>query len=221
MIDRSPTMEEADQKAVTVPRWRIAVRQAVILAVMMFASLGCYLAVENWRGPGTTIVTQTEWDRAIPFNHYWVWVYLFPYLIGPILVGLLRPATFAWFIRCGLTTVIVSLLIFIALPTKTVRPDASGIGAGFTADIYRNMTQTDYYGGNAAPSLHVSLTCLLALALFCDFPRWRLPTILGIGIVWLSTLLTHQHHLIDVATGILLALVVGAVFRKRLASGAA
>ena len=58
---------------------------------------------------------------------------------------------------------------------------------------------------NAAPSLHVSLTCLLAWALVRDFRQWWPMTMLGVGVVWLSTLYTRQHHLLDVASGILLA----------------
>src|SRR5262245_12272013 len=73
--------------------------QAVILAVIMFASLGCYLLVLKWRGPaGEASVTHTEWDDAFPFRPGWVWVYLFPYLIGPGLVGMLSRDTFAWYV---------------------------------------------------------------------------------------------------------------------------
>jgi membrane-associated phospholipid phosphatase len=97
------------------------------------------------------------------------------------------------------------------LPTRTVRPDLAGLGDGATADAYRNMVAVDGPAANAAPSLHVSLTCLLAWALLRDFPRWWLITSAGIGLVWLSTLLTRQHHLLDVASGVLLASLVALV----------
>jgi hypothetical protein len=189
------------------PALRRGIRQALILIVIMLTSLGCYLAVEWWRGPSASIITQTEWDRSIPFWPGWVWLYLFPYLIGPVVVGLLSPETFAWYVRRGIPLVATSLLIFILVPTRTVRPDATGIGDGITADLYRNIAAVDGPAANAAPSLHVSLTCLLAVALFIDFPRWRVVSLLGVSVVWLSTLLTHQHHLIDVVSGITLALV--------------
>jgi membrane-associated phospholipid phosphatase len=102
----------------------------------------------------------------------------------------------------------LSLLIFVLLPTRTVRPDTTDLGSGVTADLYRNMIAIDGPAANAAPSLHVSLTCLLAWALCRDFPRWSLISVGLVGLVWLSTLLTRQHHLIDVATGILLATLV-------------
>lgn len=197
------------EPALLVPsRIRVGIRQAVVLFVVTFASLTLYLSVEYWRGASATVITQTAWDRAIPFYHGWVWVYLFPYVLAPVIAAMLHPVTFDWFVRRGILVVLVSLAIFAAVPTRTVRPDRALVGEGVTGDLYRSMADWDEPGANAAPSLHVSLTCLFALALLRDFPRWRVVSITGILVVWVSTLLTHQHHLIDVGTGIALALLV-------------
>jgi hypothetical protein len=132
-----------------------------------------------------------------------------PYLIGPVVLGLARASTFRWYVSRGLVVVGLSLLIFILVPTQVApRPSAHGLGSGVTAFMYENMVAIDEPPANAAPSLHVSLTCLLGLALCRDFPKWWPVTALGVGLVWLATLLTRQHHLIDVASGILLAAVV-------------
>lgn len=202
-----PALPKDEPIAPPASRWRTGVRQALILSAIMMTSLGLYLSVEWLFGVSAQISTQTEWDKSIPFYPSWVWVYLFPYLIGPVVVGMLRPTTFAFFVRRGIPLVLVSLLIFIVLPTHTVRPDRAGLDDSLTSEMYRNMADTDGPAANAAPSLHVSLTCLLALCLLWDYPRWWFVSLPGIGIVWLSTLLTHQHHLIDVGTGILLALL--------------
>lgn len=179
-------------------------RQAVILPAVMLLSLGGYMTVLWWRGPSAVIVTQTAWDRVIPFCPGWVWVYLAPYIFAPALAACLSARQFAWYIRRGLCVVAISLTIFAIVPTKTIRRPIDGIGTGPTADLYRRMIALDGPAANAAPSLHVSLTCLLGIALFLDFPR-LLPVIgVGVGVVWLSTLLTQQHHLIDVATGAIL-----------------
>jgi len=184
------------------------IRQALLLVAIMLGSLGLYLIVLWWRGPHATLVTWTPCDEWLPFRPEWVWVYLLPYLVGPVAVGLLTRETFAWFVRRGLVLVATSVMIFIAVPTRTVRPDLSGLDSGATGELYRNMIAIDGPAANAAPSLHVSLTCLLAWALLRDYPRWWPITLLGIGAVWLSTLFTRQHHLIDVASGVLLASVV-------------
>lgn len=191
--------------------WGRFLRQALILIAMMLASLGLYLTVEWTRGRDATIVTQIEWDRYIPLRIEWVWVYMIPYLIGPGFVGILSPATFRWYIRRGIILVVVSCMIFAVLPTKTVRPTVGDLGPGLTADLYRNMIEVDGPAANAAPSLHVSLTCLLFWALYRDFRRWWPIALAGVAVVWLSTLLTHQHHIIDVATGILLACLVARI----------
>src|SRR5436190_1727111 len=80
------------------------IRQAVVLAVIMMSSLGGYLTVLCWRGhDGKDRVTHTAWDEFFPFLPGWVWVYLFPYVIGPIVIGALRAPIFGWSVRsaCG------------------------------------------------------------------------------------------------------------------------
>jgi membrane-associated phospholipid phosphatase len=190
--------------------WKRGIRQALTLAAIMFTSLGLYLTVLKWRGwKGYNHRTYVEEvDELFPFRPGWVWVYLIPYLVGPVVVGLLSRKTFAWFVGRGLILVGVSLLIFIVYPTQTVRVTAPDLGDSLTGWLYRNMIAIDEPPANAAPSLHVSLTCLLALALLRDFPRWRLFSLGGAVLVWLSTLYTRQHHVIDVVTGVLLAVVV-------------
>jgi membrane-associated phospholipid phosphatase len=194
------------------------IRQAVTLAVVMVGSLSLYLIVLYWRGRHAEIVTRLAWDEWVPFYPAWVWVYLIPYLVGPVLAGLMTPATFWWYIRRGLPVVFVSVAIFAAWPTRTVRQTdevIQGLGDGLTAQVYRNMVGLDEAGGNAAPSLHVSLTCLLALALARDFPRAWPVWFGGALLVWLATLFTWQHHLLDVLTGALLALAFGLVPGRR------
>jgi len=82
------------------------------------------------------------------------------------------------------------------------------LGEGLTAQLYKMIVEVDEPPANAAPSLHVSLTFLLALAFMRDFPRWTWLAACAVVLVWLATLFTRQHHLIDVAGGILLALLV-------------
>jgi hypothetical protein len=185
------------------------VRQTVLAAVIMGLSFSSYWAVLKWRGPSAALATRLDGEDAwIAFHPGWVYVYLIPYLIGPPLLGLLRRETFAWYVRRGLLAMAVSLLVFVFLPTKTIRPppqQVDALGDGLTAEVYRNMVGIDDPPANAAPSLHVSLSCLLAFALIRDFPRWWWAAVAGIGLVWLATLFTWQHHLIDIATGALLA----------------
>jgi membrane-associated phospholipid phosphatase len=192
--------------------WTLArgIRQAVVIAIIMFSALGLYLVVLKWRGwAGHNHITYLEeLDELFPFRPGWVWVYLIPYLIGPVMVGLLSSDSFYWFVRRGLILIGITLTIFILYPTQTrPRPPAQP-GDGPTARLYHNMIKIDDPPANAAPSLHVSLTCLLAWTLVRDYPRWWLPSFAASVVVWLATLFTRQHHVLDVVTGALLACVL-------------
>jgi len=191
--------------------------QALGLAVIMTASLGGYLLVLKWRGGAARFCTQTPWDESIPLQPAWVWVYLLPYLIGPLVMGLVRPETFRWYIKRGLMVVALSLIIFICVPTKIADRATDIADSSLTGVLYTQMVTIDEPPANAAPSLHVSLTFLLALALWRDFPKWWPVTAVGVILVWLATLFTHQHHLLDVATGILLASLVCWLWPERFA----
>lgn len=59
---------------------------------------------------------------------------------------------------------------------------------------------------NLVPSLHVAMSCL-CLSIYAGHVGMAGKTLLGAwaGAIALSTLLTHQHHLLDVATGLALA----------------
>jgi membrane-associated phospholipid phosphatase len=191
--------------------WRRFLWQALGLGALMFASLGMYLAVLNWRGhAGKDNVTWVEWDEVVPYQPGWVWTYLIPYIIGPCLVGVMRAQTFRWFVPRALAVVFLSLAVFIVFPTQTAPrpPIPSDMADGPTRQLYRWMIEVDEPPANAAPSLHVSLTCLLMLALLRDFPRAWPVWVVGTLIVWLATLYTRQHHIIDVVTGALLCVAV-------------
>lgn len=195
--------------------WKGAIRQVIVLTVIMLASLGGYLLVLKTRGPAALVTTYMPLDEMVPFEPAWVWVYLIPYLLGPLAFGLMRPATFRWYISRGLALVGISLVVFATVPTQTASRPTPNLGNGLTAKLYKDMVEIDEPPANAAPSLHVSLTFLLALALLRDFPRaWWLfcPAVL---VVWLATLFTRQHHLIDVVSGAALAGVVVACWPKR------
>jgi membrane-associated phospholipid phosphatase len=187
-------------------RLRSILWQGLQGAAALGVAFVAYWVVLRWRGQAAAIETQTAWDRAIPFWPAWLYVYLAPYPIAPLLMGLMRRQTFLWLIGRGLIVLIVSLVVFVALPTRTVRPTAHA-GDGFTGAYYRSMTAIDEPPANAAPSLHISLTGLLALALLRDFRRWSPVILTGTALVWLATLFTWQHHLIDVLTGAVLCAV--------------
>jgi membrane-associated phospholipid phosphatase len=195
------------------PTFKRGVFQAVLVGAIMYSALGLYLVVLRWRGAAATFITATSLDELLPFWPSWVWIYLLPYITAPILIGFLTPVTFAWYIRRGLVVIALTLVIFVIYPTQIDGTHRGAFtGSGVTASMYKNMIEIDDPPANAAPSLHVSLTFLLVLALWRDFPRWWAVWVGLAGLVWLSTLVTRQHHFIDVLSGILLACAVTILF---------
>src|SRR5262249_60047 len=81
------------------PSFRQRLTQAAIGTFILVAGLGSYLAVLKWRGPAARIVTQTSWDLLIAFQPGWLWVYVAPYPLAPVILGMMRRSTFHWFIK--------------------------------------------------------------------------------------------------------------------------
>lgn len=214
----SPSLMQPSATTSTRRSWKGRLWQVAILTLMMVASFSGYLLVLKWRGPDAKIVTHIPLDELIPFQPDWVWVYLIPYLLGPIVIGLVNRDTFHWYLKRGLVVVGLTLLIFIACPTQTVSRSSSELGDTPTGWLYRMMVEVDDPPANAAPSLHVSLTLLLGMALVRDSPRWWPVAATGISLVWLATLFTRQHHLIDVGTGALMAVLVVGLWPRRIGS---
>src|SRR2546425_2586026 len=131
-----PPHEKSDATS-ELPTLRRFLTQAVTLAAIMMSSLGCYLLVLYWRGKDAQLVTHIAWDDVVPFQPAWVWAYLIPYLIGPIVIGLMTPATFGWYVKRGLVVVGLTLSFFILVPTKTQERPETHLGDGPTAKLYQ------------------------------------------------------------------------------------
>ncbi len=88
----------------------------------------------------TRICTQTVWDEWIPLQPGWVWVYLLPYLVGPLVIGFVRPETFRWYIKRGLVVAGLSLICFILVPTKIADRSSDHVES---AEPYRNSLRAN------------------------------------------------------------------------------
>jgi len=72
---------------------------------------------------------------------------------------------------------------------------------------------------NAAPSFHVIYTSTILLALMdVATPRLRILYVLWLVVVCASTVLTHRHHLLDVAGGIAITLAARRLRLRRAAA---
>ena len=118
-----------------------------------------------------------------------------------------RAGSFAPPLRCSHSSSGIAGIGFLFIPADLAYPPVTETELGRWATLYHiadalNLTY------NLVPSLHVALTvgCVAAFS--------TRTGALGKVLLWswaaaiaLSTLLTHQHHIVDVVTGWLLALL--------------
>jgi hypothetical protein len=143
-------------------------------------------------------------DRSIPFLPWTALIYL---TITPLLC--LAPFIFRTPARLVPLVITMSLEVAFAGIVFCVFPVALSFPAhevaGIVGVFYRladdiNLTY------NCVPSLHVAFAVAAAWAYRRrDKPAWTWFVTLWSGAIVLSTTLSHQHHIVDVATGALLA----------------
>jgi membrane-associated phospholipid phosphatase len=189
-----------------------AARAAVSLSVLFLVAYGTTNRLTAWRSEVRSCYF--EWERALPFV---------PLLIVPYLLidGLFLAAPFLCRDQRELRTLtrrITCAILgagscFLLLPLRFAfeRPQTAG-WLGVLFDAFRTLDQPY----NQFPSLHVAF-CVILGRLYGQHTRsWRrLGVCLGFSLIGLSTVLTYQHHVIDVAGGLTLGCLCCWVIRER------
>ncbi len=146
-----------------------------------------------------------EWELSIPFVPAMIYVYasiLVLFLLPPVLLS--RHA-FAALARAMAVVILVAAAAFLLLPAEPGFQRPAQV-PGYDA-VYQTLYALDQ-PYNLVPSLHIACAALCIAALLHAGPRTviRLGLMLWAGLLSVSVLLVHQHHLLDVVTGWLLGL---------------
>lgn len=155
-------------------------------------------------------------ELSIPFVPGFVWVYLSMYALFVLPGFLLAPAQLAPLAKRLIAGTLLSGVVFLLVPThlgfpREVPPDP------VQAAIYARIFSLDL-PHNMAPSLHVvwSALFLAALSRAASSRGARLLFFAWLVLIAASTVLVHQHHLVDVFSGLgLAAFLHGRSFRER------
>lgn len=146
-----------------------------------------------------------EWELSAPFIPEFIWIYMSFYILFILPPLFLNESGLRALGKQLTQGSLLAGVIFLALPAKLgfIRtiPEDPRLGAIFSAIF--NLDRPH----NLVPSLHVVFSALLLWSLrdvlrasvaklFCDF--W-------LAAICLSTVLVHQHHVLDVITGLLLS----------------
>jgi membrane-associated phospholipid phosphatase len=171
---------------------------------------------------GTSLLASLRGAHPGPYFHFELYVPFVPsmaalYLTVPLILLLTPFILRTWrdltpfFLTLTVETLVAGLC-FLLLPFAQAYPPR--VASGFWGGFFRlaDVLNLEY---NEVPSLHIAFAITAALV----FGRRRGPLGRILFAIWavavaVSTLLIHEHHLLDVASGVLLAAaVIAAVHR--------
>lgn len=184
----------------------VIIRQIIILIFQVVLYFGCEFFQKNPKNMDLPI------DKKIPTLPYFALIYVlwFP-LIAIFPISLFKEAKnlYELYVICWITDIVISVIIYLAYPTTCTRPkDLENIKGGWMLKI---LYKFSYKGLNCSPSMHCSIsTLVLIFTLTASTMPINLRIIYSttaLGII-LSTLFTKQHVLIDLVTGVLLAMLI-------------
>ena len=187
-------------------RWRTYGRWAGLNLVVF----GVLYPLVNW----LTGVRASTWglyldaERALPFLPAWIWVYLSINVLFMLPPLFMRAPDMPLLGRRMLAATVSGCVVFLLLPARLgfdrIVPDD-----GLYHSVFGGLFQADG-PHNLVPSLHVTYASLCILS-FQAAARGRLQRAawsLWLTAIMASTVLVHQHHLLDVASGLLLAVAI-------------
>jgi membrane-associated phospholipid phosphatase len=155
-----------------------------------------------------------DWELSIPFVPAMIYAYasiLVLFLLPPLLM---KPRQFPALARALLVVLVAAAAVYLLLPAEPgfQRP---GRVPGYDALFQALYALDQRY--NLLPSLHIACAVLCIAALLHARPSVpvRLGLALWAGLLSVSVLLVHQHHLLDVLGGWLLGVLVYRLYYLR------
>ncbi len=182
----------------------------ITLSLAVFLTCGFYYVDWHnqvlWKGGMRFHDISTPIDRAVPFVPQFIWIYLLYYPLCFTPVFLLHDMdTFRRVAGAYLMEFVIAFVVFVLYPVKMVRPRV--IPDSLSTKAVALLYHIDP-GFNVFPSMHVANSLLVAL-LFLKYSKpLGVLFILIAVLISVSTLYVKQHYLLDVASGVLDALIV-------------
>jgi len=162
-----------------------------------------------------------DWELGIPLVPAMTAFYMSLYLLFGAAPFILRTRAEVRALVASLSiTIGIAGIFFLLVPAVLAYPPVAPAALGPWQDLFAVADQLNLTY-NLVPSLHVALAVCCIAVFAQQAPGW-LKLVLwawAIGIA-LSTLLTHQHHVIDMLAGWLLALLVVKAGYRKMASPA-
>ncbi len=190
--------------------WRNAIISIVLAAAIYFTN-----EIYDLLNHGPAIWNlRTPMDAALPVVEPFVIPYVslnYVVYFSLIVFLLFKTKVFHSAALAMITAFLVSYFFYFFFQTEVIRPILTG------TDLFTRMIQNVYAGDNPYndfPSLHTSVSTLLAIHWFRFDRRAGIVASIWAVFVVASTVLIKQHYVADVASGLLLAFGASWLFNR-------
>ncbi|MFY9259370.1 MAG: hypothetical protein WAO71_02545 [Gallionella sp.] len=151
-----------------------------------------------------------DWERNIPLIQWMILPYLSLYSVFLLPLFHLSAKQIAMLTRQSTAVLLVAGGIFLLLPTHLGFAPASVMG--WHQPLFELLAQADT-PHNLVPSLHVAFAALILLGCAERAPKyWAWGYGAWLVLMSAATVLVHQHHLLDVISGLGLAIIMRRIF---------
>jgi hypothetical protein len=151
---------------------------------------------------------ESSLDKMIPFIPFWSSIYLLCYLfwaLNAVLTAREGKDTWYKFACAYVLAELTCCLFYIFFPTTMPRPEVTGSGIFDMTMRFIYKVDLPY---NLLPSIHCMLSWLVTRYLIgsSKIPKWyQALSVINCFLIFLSTLFTRQHVLIDIVAGVVVA----------------
>lgn len=196
-MNRRPWFQVPDGRTLrTILTW------CLIIDVLFFAVYGSINWLTSQRADLFELYVQME--LAIPLVPASIWVYASMLLLFCLPIFTISRERVRREALAAILALFVAAFIWLMFPARLgferIVPEEYGLA-------YETMFMLDH-PHNLVPSLHIIFSSLVVLACGQNAPgRIKIGLWFWLAAIAASTVLTHQHHLLDIVTGLLVAIV--------------
>lgn len=192
--------------------WKVYGYWALWVGVAFFS----VYPISNWITSQRTITYSlfVDIELYIPLVPEFIWLYVSMYVLFLLPPFFLNGSQLRLLGQHLIMATLASGVVFLLVPTELgferIQP-----GDQFYSILFNQLFTLDL-PHNLVPSLHVVFSAIIIFALLrgTNGPGLRLGLGVWLALLCLSTLLVHQHHLLDVFAGLLIAFLFSKYYRK-------
>ncbi|MES0491804.1 MAG: phosphatase PAP2 family protein [Leptospirales bacterium] len=148
-----------------------------------------------------------EWELSIPFLPGFIWIYLSIVFIFFVPLFFSNVNGIRYLGPKMLWATFTAGILFWLFPAEAGYVRSDTIADQYL--LFRILYFFDHYPHNLFPSLHITYSAILVFSMLTSVKtviKWLLW--IWFLVICLSVFVVHQHHLVDVAGGVLLALAI-------------